>query len=208
MIGELTFDERGLVAGIVQDARTGQVLMLGWLNAEALARTAETGLVHFWSRSRNTLWKKGETSGNTLQLVDMAADCDADALLLRVHPNGPTCHTGSTSCFDGKAATAAPRQGFASLEDLWAVIASRAVERPAGSYTTTLLEEGVDAAARKVTEEATEVLLAAKDHASGAGDTVRLIEESADLVYHLLVLLAERGAAPSEVVAELGRRAR
>ncbi len=199
------FDESGLAAGIVQDADTGKVLMLGWLNAESLERTVTTGKVHFWSRSRQQLWMKGETSGNVLDLVAISTDCDGDALLISARPAGPTCHTGMVSCFDDAAG--AELQGFSSLESLWAVIADRAATRPEGSYTASLLEGGVDAAGRKVTEEATEVLLAAKDHAAGTVPATRLAEEAADLVYHLLVLLAERGVEPAEMLTELRRRA-
>jgi phosphoribosyl-ATP pyrophosphohydrolase/phosphoribosyl-AMP cyclohydrolase len=195
------FDEAGLVPGIIQDADTGRVLMLGYLNAESLRLTAQTGFVTFWSRSRRELWRKGETSGNTLAVVDIAADCDGDALLIRARPAGPTCHTGAVSCFGD-----AKDRSFAELDTLWAVIASRAAERPPGSYTTALLEGGVDAVGRKVTEEATEVLLAAKDNAVGAGN--RVAEEAADLVYHLLVLLAERNTTPSDVLEELATRRR
>lgn len=203
MIEGMTFDDRGLIPGIVQDAATGRVLMLGWLNEESLRLTLKTGTVHFWSRSRNSLWMKGETSGNTLAVVDVALDCDGDALLIQADPAGPTCHTGSTSCFDGAGTVA---QGFADLERLWAVIADRAAQRPEGSYTTALLEGGVDAVGRKVTEEATEVLLAAKDHAAGVGEGARVSEEAADLVYHLLVQLAERGIAPTDMLAVLRAR--
>ena len=142
--------------------------MVAHMDAEALAATVATGEVHFHSRSRDRLWRKGETSGNVLRLVDLAADCDGDALLVTVDPTGPTCHRGTRSCFDpeGRAGRAHARQGFAWLEDLWATIEARATDRPAGSYTTTLLDGGVDAVARKVTEEATEVLLAAKDDAT------------------------------------------
>lgn len=206
MTAGIAFDDRGLAPGIVQDADTGKVLMLGWLNAESLAMTRRTGIVHFWSRSRQALWMKGETSGNTLTVVDIAADCDADALLIRVRPAGPTCHTGSTSCFDGGSESAPALQGFAALEDLWSVIASRAADRPAGSYTASLLDGGVDATGRKLTEEATEVLLAVKDHAAGAGSADRVAEEAADLVYHLLVVLAERGVTPRAVIDELRAR--
>jgi phosphoribosyl-ATP pyrophosphohydrolase/phosphoribosyl-AMP cyclohydrolase len=198
---DVRFDERGLVPGIVQDAVTRRVLMVGYLNAESIARTRDTGLVTFWSRSRNELWQKGETSGHVLELVDMAVDCDGDALLISAVPRGPTCHTGAVSCFDDDL-----DQGFAWLERLWSVIAARTADLPEGSYTAALLAGGVDAAGRKVTEEATEVLLAAKDHAAG-GPATRLAEEAADLLYHLLVLLAERGLAPAAVLAELRRRA-
>ncbi len=204
----VSFDERGLVPGIVQDAASGRVLMLGYLNAASLELTLATGKVHFWSRSRNELWMKGETSGNVLELVDISPDCDADALLIRARPTGPTCHTGKTSCFDTAppAAVRPSPRGFASLDDLWAVITERARTRPEGSYTVRLLEGGVDAAGRKVTEEATEVLMAAKDHAAG-GPEGPVAEEAADLVYHLLVLLAERGLDPEAMLAVLRDRA-
>ena len=198
----LRFDDRGLVPGIVQHAVTRRVLMLGYLNEESIARTAQTGFVTFWSRSRAELWQKGETSGNTLTFVSMRPDCDGDALLIEAVPSGPTCHTGAETCFSDDT----DDQGFAWLERLWGVIASRAATRPESSYTTSLLEGGVDAAGRKVTEEATEVLLAARDHAAGVPDA-RLAEESADLVYHLLVLLAERGVNPGVVVDVLRSRA-
>ena len=195
----------GLMPAIVQDAFDGRVLMQGYMNPEALARTQEIGQVTFWSRSRETLWTKGETSGNALALVDIRADCDADCLLVRAAPAGPTCHTGATSCFSAEGDTSP--QGFARLEALWSVIADRAAERPPTGYTTTLLDGGVDVAGRKVVEEATEVLLAAKDHAAGSGSSERIAEETADLVYHLLVLLAERGMQPSALLDELDSRA-
>ncbi len=205
----------GLVAGVVQDVADGRVLMLGWLDAEALAATLATGEVHFHSRSRSRLWRKGETSGNVLRLRTLALDCDGDALLLGVDPVGPTCHRGVRSCFDadGARAVGPGHQGFAWLESLWATIASRAVERPTGSYTTRLLEGGVDLAGRKVAEEATEVLLAAKNDESAqlAGvdrSTSRtlLAGEAADLLYHALVLLAERDLSPADVLAVLRDR--
>ena len=136
----------GLVTGVVQDASDGRVLMVGHLDAEALQATLATGEVHFHSRSRDRLWRKGETSGNVLHLVDVAVDCDGDALLLMVDPVGPTCHRGTRSCFDPDGVQAeVATQGFAWLETLWSTIASRALERPAGSYTTSLLDGGVDA---------------------------------------------------------------
>ena len=196
------FDETGLVPGVVQDSQTGRVLMLGYLSAEALERTVSTKQVHFWSRSRGELWRKGATSGNTLELVDIAADCDGDALLISARPAGPTCHTGAVSCFDdGDEA-----QGFAALEALWDTIADRRERRPGGSYTVELLQGGVDATGRKVLEEAGETLLAAKDDAAGVGGPGRLAEEAADLVYHLLVLLAERGVEPKEMLDVLRAR--
>ena len=189
-----------LTAGIVQDVLTGQVLMLGFLDEEALRLTRQTGLVHFHSRSRNQLWKKGETSGNTLAVVSISEDCDGDALLIKAIPAGPTCHTGSISCF-GDA------ESFGTIPRLWATIISRRDERPDGSYTVSLLEGGVEAAGRKVVEEAVEVLLAATDHAGG-GPPERVAEEAADLVYHLMVLLAERGIELGAVMEVLDRRAR
>lgn len=204
----------GLVPAIVQDAADGRVLMLAWMDAEALAVTLETGIVHFHSRARDRLWRKGETSGHELRLLDLALDCDSDALLLQVDPIGPTCHRDTRSCFDPDGAPAeATAQGFGWLETLWATIASRAAERPPGSYTTSLLDGGVDAAGRKVTEEATEVLIAAKDDAtaetSGANRTATraaLAGETADLLFHALVLIAERDVSPSAVIDVLRGR--
>ena len=200
------FDERGLVPGIVQDVRTGRVLMLAYLNREAIEATAQTGEAHFWSRSRRELWHKGAGSGNTMRVRSIRADCDDDALLIEVEPAGPACHRGTETCFTGAGEQGA--QGFAALEDLWATIAARASHRPEGSYTARLLDGGVDATARKVAEEATEVVLAAKDHAAAAADDLRVAEEAADLVYHLLVLLAERGIAPAEALRVLETRGR
>jgi len=206
----------GLVPAIVQDRSDGRVLMLAWADRAALAATLASGDVHFHSRSRDRLWHKGETSGNVLRLAAIALDCDGDALLLSVDPLGPTCHRGTRSCFDlSDASPPAPVQGFAWLETLWATIADRAARRPAGSYTTSLLEAGVDGAGRKVTEEATEVLLAAKDDAvaemaSGPREATRaaLSGEAADLLFHTLVLLAQRGLEPAGVVAVLRERHR
>jgi phosphoribosyl-AMP cyclohydrolase / phosphoribosyl-ATP pyrophosphohydrolase len=206
----------GLVPAIAQDASDGRVLMLAWMDAEALRVTLETGIVHFHSRARDRLWRKGETSGHELRLVDLALDCDSDALLLQVDPVGPTCHRATRSCFDAAGAPPEPAtQGFAWLESLWATIASRAAERPAGSYTTSLLGGGVDLAARKVAEEATEVLIAAKDDAAAeavGSDRVATSEalagEAADLLFHTLVLLAERGTPPSAVIDVLRGRHR
>ena len=172
---------------IVQDADDGRVLMLAWMDAEAERRTRETGEAWFWSRSRERLWRKGETSGNTLAVVEVRDDCDGDALLVRVNPAGPACHTNSVSCF-------AP--------ELWRTITERAKERPAGSYTTQLLDEGVGAVARKVGEEAVELTVAALDESDE-----RVVEEAADLIYHLYVLLAARGLDVAAVEDELAARA-
>ena len=228
-VPKVRFGPDGLAPAIVQDATDGRVLMLAWMDAEALAATVETGDVHFHSRSRDRLWRKGESSGNVLRLVDLAVDCDGDALLVTADPAGPTCHRGTRSCFDpadgapdapdGAAASTAAAsrrpasadgatQDFDWLETLWATIAARAAERPSGSYTTSLLEGGVDAVGRKVTEEATELLLAAKDDATASTPATReaLAAEAADLVYHTLVLLAERNVAPAVVIEALRAR--
>ncbi len=173
---------------IVQDAETGRVLMLAWMDDEAERRTRESGEAWFWSRSRQEYWHKGATSGNTMALEELRDDCDGDALLVRVRPNGPACHTGSVSCF-------APA--------LWRTISQRALDRPEGSYTTALLNEGTPACARKVGEEAVEVVTAAL-----AESDERLVSEAADLVYHLYVLLAARGLDVAAVEDELGRRSR
>lgn len=213
----------GLAPVVVQDASDGRVLMLAWTDAEALAATIATGEVHFHSRSRGSLWRKGETSSNVLHLVGLDLDCDADAILATVRPHGPTCHRGARSCFDphdaGSAGQGVPAvrrvdlQGFAWLETLWTTIDERRRERPAGSYTTMLLDGGVDVAGRKVAEEATEVLMAAKDDASAeasgldrTGTSAALAGEAADLLYHALVLLAERGIAPRAVLETLRSR--
>ena len=175
-----------LKPAIVQDAATGRVLMLAWMDEEAERRTRETNEAWFWSRSRGRLWRKGETSGNTLAVEELRDDCDGDALLLRVRPSGPACHTGSTTCF-------APA--------LWRTISARALERPDPSYTASLLEAGVGACARKVGEEAVELSVAALDESAE-----RVVEEAADLVYHLYVLLAARGVDIAQVEDELRLR--
>lgn len=208
----IRFDERGLVPVVVQDASDGRVLMLAYADREAMEATVASGEIHFHSRSRDRLWRKGEASGNVLHLVELAFDCDADAVLATAEPAGPACHTGTRSCFDPGAA-GPPPQGFGWLERLWTTIKGRADDRPAGSYTASLLDGGVDATARKVVEEATEVLLAAKDDAaaeaarhSRTATGAALVHEASDLVYHLLVLLAERGAEPATVIRELHAR--
>jgi len=175
-----------LTPAIVQDADDGRVLMLAWMDEEALRRTRESGEAWFWSRTRERLWHKGETSGNTLAVVEVRDDCDGDAVLLRVRPAGPVCHTGSLSCF-------APW--------LWRRVAERARTRPEGSYVAGLLEQGPAAAARKVGEEGVESALA-----GAAESDERLIEELADLWFHSYVLLAARGLDPAAVEDELARR--
>jgi phosphoribosyl-AMP cyclohydrolase / phosphoribosyl-ATP pyrophosphohydrolase len=177
-----------LRAAIVQDADTGRVLMLAWMDAEAERRTRESGEAWFWSRSREEYWHKGATSGNTMTVEELSDDCDGDALVVRVRPAGPACHTGSLSCF-------APT--------LWRTIAERARTRPEGSYTTKLLDEGIPAVARKVGEEAVEVMVAAF-----AETDERVVSEAADLIYHVYVLLAARGLDIAAVEDELAARAR
>jgi phosphoribosyl-ATP pyrophosphohydrolase/phosphoribosyl-AMP cyclohydrolase len=175
-----------LTPAIVQDAGTGRVLMLAYMDEEALRRTRETGEAWFWSRSRQEHWRKGATSGNTLAVEEIRDDCDGDAILLRVRPAGPACHTGAESCF-------APW--------LWRIVAERALRRPPGSYVASLLEAGPAAAARKVGEEGVEAALAAVTESDE-----RLVEELADLWFHSYVLLASRGLDPSAVEDELRRR--
>jgi len=209
----------GLVPAVVQDPGDGAVLMLGYMDAEALRATVATGAVHFHSRSRGRLWRKGETSGNELRLRALALDCDRDAILVSADPVGPTCHTGSRSCFDGDViGPARSAQGFAWLETLWdAIEQRREAAEVASSYTARLLAGGVDACGRKVAEEATEVLLAARDDAEAGrrgGDPARsatraaFAAEAADLVYHLLVLCAERRIDPAAVIEVLRERHR
>jgi len=176
-----------LRAAVVQDARDGRVLMLAWMDDEALHLTKETGEAWFWSRSRERLWKKGESSGNTLAVEELRDDCDGDALLVRVVPSGPACHTGSTSCF-------APA--------LWRTVVERVRDRPEGSYVASLADAGVERAAQKLGEEAVEAAIAA------TANDGRLVSEAADVLFHLYVLLAVAGVDVSEVEDELARRAR
>lgn len=199
---------RGLLAAVVQDADSGQVRMVGWMNEEAYRLSRESGLVTFWSRSRERIWRKGESSGNVLWIERVLADCDGDALLVFAHAAGPTCHTGSESCFgeapSAPTATAAPSTAaLAVLAQLERVIARRERDRPAGSYTVRLLEGGPQASGRKVVEEAAECAFAAAFEGPE-----RLADEAADLVYHLLVLLRCGGVALEEVARHLADRQR
>jgi phosphoribosyl-ATP pyrophosphohydrolase/phosphoribosyl-AMP cyclohydrolase len=203
---EMKFDQQGLIPAIVQHARSGEVLMLGYMNQEALAQTRASRLVTFWSRSRRTLWQKGATSGNVLRLIDIREDCDGDALLVLAEPAGPTCHTGARSCFTaGGAGTqeehVAAVPASAILAQLSDLIARRHVEQNEGSYTVKLLNSGVDRIAKKVGEEATEVVIGAMK-----GDRAELRYELADLLYHTLVLLEHQGLPIEEVLRELARR--
>ena len=198
-LDDIRFDERGLIPAIVQDAATREVLTLAYMNRESLARTLETKQTWFWSRSRNELWHKGETSGNTQEVVDFALDCDRDAIIVLVNPAGPACHTGAVSCFD----TGTQQQPALGplLDQLYELISTRERERPSGSYTTYLFEEGLDKILKKVGEESAETIIAAKND-----DDARLTAEAADLVYHLLVLLVARGVSLADLAQELGRR--
>ncbi len=194
----IAFDERGLVPVVAQDAASGDVLMVAWANDEALQKTTATGDAHFWSRSRQALWRKGETSGHRLRVRGIRWDCDSDTLLYVVDAEGPACHTGSRTCFGDDAQSAA-----GGLLELERVIRDRLRRMPEGSYTAKLLERGIDGPLKKLGEEATEVVLAAK----GESDE-RLAEEAADLVYHLMVALGVRGVPLVRVLEVLARRRR
>jgi len=187
-----------LLPVIVQDAFDGRVLMQAYMNREALEHTLENGRVTFWSRSRQQLWTKGETSGNTLKLVEAHADCDNDCLLIMAVPAGPTCHRNTDTCFDGDTNTLPQLAFLAGLERL---IARRDIDRPEGSYTTRLFEAGIKRMSQKVGEEGVETALAAT-----SGDIEELVNESADLLYHLLVLLRASGLTLSDVTAVLQAR--
>ncbi len=196
---QIAYDDRGLVPCVVQDWGTGEVLMVAWMNAEALARTRASGELHFFSRSRQQLWHKGATSGNTLALRALRYDCDGDTLLALAEPAGPACHTGERTCFHrGDLEPAAPHEVLPALER---TIAARAVERPDGSYTAALLADPVRIG-EKVREEAEEVARAAREESDD-----RVAEEAADVLYHLEVLLAARGLALADAERVLdGRR--
>ena len=194
----LTFGSDGLLPVVAQDRRSGDVLMVAYANAEAVARMAETGFAHFWSRSRRALWMKGETSGHRLRVAAALADCDHDALLLVVEPEGSACHEGTRTCFGDATVTAA-----GILDELRRVIEDRRQRGGEGSYTAKLLAKGLDHSLKKLGEEATEVILAAK----GESDE-RVAEEAADLAFHLLVVLAQRGLGPERVLDVLRARRR
>ena len=194
---DLKFDERGLRPAIVQDANTREVLTLAFMNRESLERTMKTRQTWFWSRSRNELWHKGATSGNTQQVVDCVPDCDSDAIVVLVEPAGPACHTGARSCF-----------GLEQQEDLggllthlYRLIESRERERPEGSYTTYLFDTGIDKILKKLGEESAETIIAAKNE-----DPTQFVMEVSDLIYHLLVLLVARGVSLDQIRNELAQR--
>lgn len=205
-IDDVTFDEHGLVPAVVQDAHTRLVLMLAYMNADSLKRTLETGETWFWSRSRAQLWHKGETSGHTQRVVDVFLDCDGDALVVRVEPAGPACHTGQTTCFhnviqDSSAYRENGEDLGETLSALYALVEARKRERPQGSYTTYLFDQGLDKILKKVGEESSETIIAAKNE-----DRSAFTKEACDLLYHLLVLLVERGVTLGELSDELVRR--
>ncbi len=200
-IDTLKFDERGLIPAIVTDADTGAVLTLAYMSRESLAISLEKGLTCFYSRSRETLWLKGETSGNYQHIVSITADCDQDALLVKVHPDGPACHLGTTSCFTNTLYEAPGAAAPFSLESLVTLIEGRRTEKKEGSYTTYLFEKGRDKILKKVGEEATEVIIAGK-----SDDKKETVYEIADLVYHVLVLMVDMGIPVQKIRDELAAR--
>ncbi|MGM0881678.1 MAG: bifunctional phosphoribosyl-AMP cyclohydrolase/phosphoribosyl-ATP diphosphatase HisIE [Bacillota bacterium] len=211
LISKIKWDDAGLVPAVVQDVQSKEVLMMAYMNRESLQLSVETGVTWYWSRSRNELWNKGATSGHTQRIVSMAYDCDGDTLVVKVEQKGPACHTGRYSCFfnpvevSGNAAAAEAVQTtadrFATLGQLESVIAERYAERPDGSYTTYLFEKGVDKILKKVGEEASEVIIAAKNK-----DNDELRSEVSDLIFHLMVLLRERGLPLDDVIREINGR--
>jgi phosphoribosyl-AMP cyclohydrolase / phosphoribosyl-ATP pyrophosphohydrolase len=236
LIHNLAFDERGLITAIVQDDSTNEVLMAAYMNAESLAKTLQTGETWFWSRSRQELWHKGATSGNTQRVVDIRLDCDGDALLVRVDPRGPACHTGERTCFFQSAGSAERDQERSNisperpepkieqaqtqvslvnvaamdlgilLQDLYNLIQERRDQRPEGSYTTYLFNSGLDKILKKVGEESAETIIAAKNTDLEEGRK-QLSAEISDLLYHLLVLMVEREVSLQDILNELNERA-
>jgi phosphoribosyl-ATP pyrophosphohydrolase/phosphoribosyl-AMP cyclohydrolase len=194
----LAFDERGLVPVIAQDRLSGDVLMVAWADAEALEATVRTGEAHFWSRSRKRLWRKGETSGHVLKVFGLRADCDRDVVLMQAQPTGPACHEGTRTCFGDDSAT-----DVGVLGELARLIPERLQERPAGSYTARLAEKGIDYTLKKIGEETTELVIAAK-----AESDERLANEAADVLFHLIVALQQRGVPFGRVLDVLRERRR
>jgi len=197
---ELRYDGQGLIPAVVQEAETGEVLMVAWMDREAVTNTLATGLTHFWSRSRQAAWRKGETSGHSQHVQGVYADCDADTLLVQVHQDGVACHTGQRSCFF--TALQGPGAAGNMLHRIERIVADRKAAPPAGSYVAGLLAKGEGAVCRKIGEEAVEVITAAL---GGEGDR-RVMEEVADLWFHTLVLLGERSIPLGDVLEELARR--
>ena len=199
-ISELKFDEKGLIPAIVVDSVTKKVLTLAYMNKESLAISIEKGLTCFWSRSRNELWLKGETSGNYQHIVSITADCDGDALVVVVEKDGPACHTGADSCFHNPVWESEALQEF-SLYGLYNMLVGRKENRPEGSYTTYLFEKGIDKILKKVGEECTEVIIAGK-----ADDKKETVYELADLAYHAMVLMVQMGISMEDIHKELASR--
>ena len=199
-IEELKFDEKGLIPAVVVDAVSKRVLTLAYMNRESLQISMEKELTCFWSRSRQELWLKGETSGSYQHIVSITADCDRDALVVMVEPDGPACHLGTASCFEYPVYQSDDRQEF-SLEGLMELLKGRKEEKPEGSYTTYLFEKGLDKILKKVGEESTEVIIAAK-----AEDKKETVYEIADLAYHVMVLMTEAGISLEEIHRELASR--
>ena len=199
----LHFDEQGLIPSVVQDAETGSVLMLAYMNSESLKKTIESGETHFWSRSRSEIWHKGETSGNLQQVVSIHPDCDSDALLVRVRQTGTACHTGKYSCFS-QSVDEVLEEGSSLGElmgSLGRIIRMRKRDMPEGSYTAKLLKGGIDKILKKIGEESGEVIIAAKNH-----EPKEIAWEVADLIYHTLVMLESEGVALGDIARELERR--
>jgi len=199
-INTLKFDEKGLIPAIVVDSITKKVLTLAYMNRESLKISMEKELTCFFSRSRNKLWLKGETSGNYQHIVSITADCDRDALVVMVEPDGPACHTGSVSCFEEAVFQSEERSEF-SIQDLADLIDGRRIEKKEGSYTTYLFEKGIDKILKKVGEESTEVIIAAK-----ADDKKETVYEIADLAYHVIVLMVQMGISVEDIHRELASR--
>lgn len=199
-IDELKFDEKGLIPAVVVDSVSKKVLTLAYMNMESLKISMEKGLTCFWSRSRQELWLKGETSGNYQHIVSITADCDKDALVVSVMPDGPACHKGTFSCFNDKVYQSDELNDF-SYEDLMELIKGRKTEKKEGSYTTYLFEKGLDKILKKVGEESTEVIIAAKDN-----DKAETVYEIADLAYHVMVLMIEAGIDLADIHKELASR--
>ncbi len=194
---------KGLIPAIIQDAKTGTVLMLGFMNSEALEKTREEGKVTFFSRTKDRLWTKGEESGNFLHVVEILEDCDKDTLLIKANPAGPVCHTGTDTCFNESNIASMDSEGLAFIAQLQQLIHTRKAEMPEGSYTTSLFSEGINKIAQKVGEEAVELIIESKDN-----NDELFLNEAADLLYHLLVLLTAKGKDIKDVTAVLERRHR
>ena len=199
-IEELKFDERGLIPAVVQDWRSGEVLTLAYMNRESLEISLREGRTCFWSRSRQELWRKGETSGNTQEIVDIIADCDRDSLVVKVKKAGPACHLGNESCFVDRVWESDTLRDF-SPDQLYKLIQGRQTDPKEGSYTSYLFDKGVDKILKKVGEETTEVIVAGK-----GGEKDETVYEIADLYYHVMVLMVQMGITPEEVLSELAKR--